>query len=133
MKYSNSVNLFTSSRNFTSSTVLAPSRTPSPQCRLTVSKGPVVRTTPNELHFSSPEAWKAIYSTSVFVKDESLYKTFGRSKNSFTLISPPRHKERREQLATHFSRKSILELQGLIQDKVRFDTNPKKIPSLSGI
>ena len=87
-----------------------------------------MRTTPNELHFSSPEAWKAIYSTSVFVKDDSLYKIFGRSKNSFTMISPPRHKERREQLATHFSRKSILELQGLIQDKVRFDTIPAPSP-----
>lgn len=80
--------------------------------------GPVVRSAPNELHFSEPEAFKTIYSTPVFVKDISLYKVFQRFENSFTLISPGRHKELRENLAPHFSRRRILEMQGLVQDKV---------------
>ncbi|KAF9019764.1 cytochrome P450 [Hymenopellis radicata] len=68
--------------------------------------GPVIRVRPNELHFSSPEAYFAIYpSYSKFTKEPAFYKCFGEDESS---------QKAEEILNPLFSRRAILKLEGLV-------------------
>ncbi|KAF5372252.1 hypothetical protein D9758_005109 [Tetrapyrgos nigripes] len=82
--------------------------------------GPVVRIGPNKLHFSTPEAYHDIYTHgATFTKSHSaLYGAFGLAGNSFTLTDLAKARERRAVINPLFSRRSILKLEGLIQDLV---------------
>jgi cytochrome P450 len=81
--------------------------------------GPVVRTGPNELHFSDPRAYAAIYNmTSKFHKDPYFYKAFGMDGCSICLTDLADARARRNVLGPLFSKKSIDQLEYLVQDKV---------------
>ncbi|KAF9013627.1 cytochrome P450 [Hymenopellis radicata] len=81
--------------------------------------GPIVRILPNELHFSNPEAYFAIYpSHTRFTKDEGFYGGFDAAEASFGLLDPQEHRKRRNILKPLFSRSAILKLEYMVQEKV---------------
>ncbi|KAF9019732.1 cytochrome P450 [Hymenopellis radicata] len=81
--------------------------------------GPVVRVRPNELHFCTPEAYFAIYPPhSGFAKDPFFYKRFDNDDAAFGMLDVQEHKKRRDILSPLFSRRAILKLENLVQDKV---------------
>ncbi|THU96866.1 cytochrome P450 [Dendrothele bispora CBS 962.96] len=81
--------------------------------------GPVVRVAPNELHFSSPDAYKAIYhSGSKFPKDRGLYSTIDEEFSSFGTWDPVFHRKRRDTMNPLFSRRAVLKLEPSIQEKI---------------
>ncbi|KAF8067760.1 cytochrome P450 [Lyophyllum atratum] len=87
--------------------------------RLHEKYGEVVRIGPNELHFSSPRAYATIYASgSQFTKQPALYKCFGMDEGSFAIVDPHKSKKRREMLLPLFSRRAILKLESVIQEKV---------------
>lgn len=72
-----------------------------------------------ELDFSDPAAYVDIYSIgSRSIKDPALYDSFGQTEASFGMIDPRASKERRDMLNPLFSRRAILKLEGVIQEKV---------------
>ncbi|CUS07664.1 unnamed protein product [Tuber aestivum] len=82
--------------------------------------GPIVRFEPNHLHFSSPEVYSTIYSsTSKLTKDPNLYLSFGAPESVFTLLDPAIARTRREVISPMFSRRMVLSLQPLISGKIR--------------
>ncbi|KAJ7499985.1 cytochrome P450, partial [Mycena latifolia] len=81
--------------------------------------GPVVRVGPNEVHVSHPDAFESIYSfSSSFTKDPILYKAFRQDLSSFGLLDAREARKRREMLSPLFSRRAILKLEYVIQEKV---------------
>ncbi|KAK0470451.1 cytochrome P450 [Desarmillaria tabescens] len=81
--------------------------------------GPVVRISPNELHFSTPQAYFSIYSGhSNVIKDPNFYWCFNVDESVFAFTDPALAKKRREILNPLFSRRSILKLESVIQAKV---------------
>ncbi|KAK0450466.1 cytochrome P450 [Desarmillaria tabescens] len=81
--------------------------------------GPVIRINPNELHFSSPQAYFSIYSSQVkFIKDPNFYFCFAQDESSFGFTEHAVAKKRRDLLLPFFSRRSILQMEGIIQSKV---------------
>ncbi|KAK0199458.1 cytochrome P450 [Desarmillaria ectypa] len=81
--------------------------------------GPVVRISPNELHFSTPEAYLCIYSGYAnVIKDPNYYWCFNVDESLFGFIDPALAKKRRDILNPLFSRRSILKLENVIQAKV---------------
>ncbi|KAF9457911.1 cytochrome P450 [Collybia nuda] len=81
--------------------------------------GEVVRIGPNEVHFSMPQAYAEIYASgSPFTKEPVLYKCFGMDEGSFAIVDPHKSKKRREMLLPLFSRRAILKLENIVQEKV---------------
>ncbi|KAF6758259.1 cytochrome P450 [Ephemerocybe angulata] len=80
--------------------------------------GPVVRFGPNQLHFSDPAAYDAIYRDPRFPKDPNFYESFNAKEASFGFTSIRAAKERREILRSFFSRKQVLKLEKVTQRAV---------------
>ncbi|KAF5350988.1 hypothetical protein D9756_008294 [Leucocoprinus leucothites] len=81
--------------------------------------GPVVRIGPNEIHFCSAQAYHQIYAPgSSYPKETFFYKGFGLNGMSFGETDFEAAKIRRDMLAPLFSRRSILKLERVVQDKV---------------
>ncbi|KAH9177310.1 putative P450 monooxygenase [Lactarius sanguifluus] len=81
--------------------------------------GEIVRWAPNELHFSNPAAYNDIYNNkNKWDKDHSLYRAYDLDTSTFGLTHYSDAKQRRDVLAPFFSRTSIVQLQGLIQERV---------------
>lgn len=81
--------------------------------------GPVVRVSPNELHFDSPRAYHDIYnSRNRWDKEESLYHSFGEDRSSFGFLTYKEAKERKDVLNKSFSAQAIEKASTLVQDKV---------------
>ncbi|KAL4256656.1 cytochrome P450 family protein [Pleurotus pulmonarius] len=81
--------------------------------------GPVVRIGPNELSFRDATAFSDIYNAgSKFTKDPSFYQCFALPLSSFGTIDPHRSRSRREMLNPLFSRRAILRLESVVQNKV---------------
>ncbi|KAG7088781.1 hypothetical protein E1B28_012747 [Marasmius oreades] len=81
--------------------------------------GLVVRVTPNELHFSDPNAYNDIYVTSRAPKDPTWYSHTSPAPGSvISELDPKEATRRRMKLGSYFSRKSVLQLEGLVQAKV---------------
>ncbi|KAH8105263.1 cytochrome P450 [Cristinia sonorae] len=79
--------------------------------------GNVVRVGPNELHFSDPAAYGELYHPNRrWKKDPTLYESMTEGAGSWNLLDYPSAKKRREVLLSHFSRKSILDLQHVVQE-----------------
>ena len=73
-----------------------------------------------QLHFSNPSAYHEIYSQrSRWSKDPSIYQVFGEDVSTVSTLEYTDAKRRKDLIAPHFSRKSILQLQHIIQDGVR--------------
>ena len=72
-----------------------------------------------QLHFSKPEVHNEIYNfKNRWDKVASLYHSFGEDQSSFGFLTYAEAKERKDVLAPLFSPKSILNMHGLVQDKV---------------
>ncbi|KAF9459675.1 cytochrome P450 [Collybia nuda] len=93
--------------------------------------GPVVRTGPNELHFTDPKALDIYSVGSKFTKDPFTYAAFGQELSSFGTVDPHFSKARREVLNPLFSRRSILKLENVVQEKV--DKLVSRILSYQGV
>lgn len=79
--------------------------------------GEVVRIGPNELHFSNPEAYHAIYRNK-WDKEANLYHSFGEDRSSFGFLYYHEAKARKDVLNKTFSARAVLEAEGLVQEKV---------------
>lgn len=80
--------------------------------------GPVIRITPDEIHLSDPENLEKIYFVgSRYPKDAAFYGAFGADRSVFTAPSPDVHRVKRAALNPFFSRKKVLELEDIVQDK----------------
>ncbi|KAL0066650.1 hypothetical protein AAF712_006253 [Marasmius tenuissimus] len=79
--------------------------------------GPIIRVSPNELHFSTPGAWNEI---SRFPKDGKWYRqTLSPAPESLTAVWDPQEaSKRRARFGPYFSRKAVLELESTIQNNV---------------
>ncbi|KAH8996548.1 putative P450 monooxygenase [Lactarius hatsudake] len=81
--------------------------------------GEIVRLAPNELHFSNPAAYNDIYNhRNKWDKDYLLYRAFDMDTSTIGFIHYSDAKQRRDVLAPLFSRTSILQMQGLVQERV---------------
>ncbi|ESK89624.1 hypothetical protein Moror_8638 [Moniliophthora roreri MCA 2997] len=84
--------------------------------------GPVVRVGRNELHFADPSAYTDIYNSPYKLpKDPSLYHhtfNFGLPLNIFSMTNPKDHSATKSLFSSYFSRKGILRLEGVIQERV---------------
>uniref|UniRef100_A0A0W0FAH8 Benzoate 4-monooxygenase cytochrome p450 n=1 Tax=Moniliophthora roreri TaxID=221103 RepID=A0A0W0FAH8_MONRR len=84
--------------------------------------GPVVRVGRNELHFADPSAYADIYNSPYKLpKDPSLYHhtfNFGLPLNIFSMTNPKDHSATKSLFSSYFSRKGILRLEGVIQERV---------------
>jgi hypothetical protein len=79
-----------------------------------------VRTGPNELHFSDPQAYHDIYNNkNRWDKDYRLYHSFNEDRSSFGFTTYKEAKERKDVLNRMFSPKAVAQAQGLIIQKVR--------------
>ncbi|KAM7210371.1 putative cytochrome P450 E-class, group I [Rhypophila decipiens] len=85
--------------------------------------GPVVRISPNEVHLSDPEAYDKIHNIGTkFYKDPSFYSPLDgvlRAPIILTIISNDQHRVRRGAITPFFSRRSVLELEGMVLDKAK--------------
>jgi hypothetical protein len=74
-----------------------------------------------QLHFNDYRAYSKIFSVGghQFTKDPDFYACFGVETSTFGLIDPEKARLGRELLAPYFNRRSILQLESVIQTKVR--------------
>lgn len=80
--------------------------------------GPIVRIAPNEIHLADPDNYDKIYSvSSKFYKDPAFYETLGVDV-MFSTISNDEHRWRRAPLSHFFSRRAVLDLEDIVQEKV---------------
>jgi hypothetical protein len=82
--------------------------------------GPVVRISPNEVHLSDPDNYDTIYSQNgKYTKDPRFYAGFGLDSNAmFVAYTESAHRFRRAPLNPFFSRRAVLGLEGIVQEKV---------------
>lgn len=81
--------------------------------------GPVVRITPDEIHLSDPENYEKIYYVgSKFWKDPLYYDALGLFYSTHGALTNDVHSVRRAALNPFFSRKMVLELENVVQEKV---------------
>jgi hypothetical protein len=81
--------------------------------------GPVVRIAPNEVHLSDPSNYDKIYSIGgKFYKDGVFYRGTGDEHSAFACVSNEDHRRRRAPMESFFSRRAVLELEGVVRDKV---------------
>lgn len=75
--------------------------------------GPVVRVGPNEISFADPAAVREIYTSDVFVKEESFYraKRIFHENHMFSFRDPEAHKQRRKLLSRGFSQAAMLDFE----------------------
>jgi hypothetical protein len=80
--------------------------------------GPVVRIAPNEIHLADPDNYDKIYNMGGrFYKDPLFYDALGVPV-MFTAISNDEHRRRRAPLNHFFSRRAVLNLEDIVQEKV---------------
>lgn len=79
--------------------------------------GPVVRIAPNEIHLADPDNYDKIYSVGGrFYKDPGFYDALNVPV-AFTAISNEEHRRRRAPLNHFFSRRAVLDLEDIVQEK----------------
>ncbi|KAL8663690.1 MAG: hypothetical protein Q9202_003636 [Teloschistes flavicans] len=82
--------------------------------------GPVVRISPDEVHLSDAENYDKIYHVgSKYSKDADFYGGFSNPNSMFTTPSNELHRTHRGVLNNFFSRKSVLDLEDVVQEKVQ--------------
>ncbi|KAI4100175.1 MAG: hypothetical protein LQ339_005581 [Xanthoria mediterranea] len=81
--------------------------------------GTVVRTSPNELSFCAPQAWKDIYGAGtrkgLFIKSDWYKPAPGEADALFTVRDPEHHGQMRKQFSHDFSAKALAKQQDVIQ------------------
>ena len=79
----------------------------------------MIRITPNEVHLRDPNNYDKIYHVGTpYSKDPLFYGAFGNPNSSFTTPSNELHRVRRSGLNSFFSKKVVLELEDIVQEKV---------------
>ncbi|KAK0665081.1 Cytochrome P450 monooxygenase yanH [Lasiodiplodia hormozganensis] len=82
--------------------------------------GPVVRITPNEIHLSDPDNYDKIYYIGTrFWKSPVFYGALCVPHSTFGTPSNDVHKHKRAMINPMFSRKMVLQLENVVQDKAR--------------
>ena len=83
--------------------------------------GTVVRVAPNELSFADPAAVRDIYSSEVFLKEESFYqaKRVFHEEMLMSFRDPEAHKKRKKLLQRGFSQASMLAFEPQIDVKIQ--------------
>ncbi|KAK7044004.1 hypothetical protein VNI00_008172 [Paramarasmius palmivorus] len=82
--------------------------------------GPVIRVTPSELHFNNPDAFDDIHVTPKpsYIKDPEFYGSFVTPNAVAALHDPQKASKRRHLLGAYFSRRSVLQLEHVVQRTV---------------
>uniref|UniRef100_A0A0W0FEL6 Benzoate 4-monooxygenase cytochrome p450 n=1 Tax=Moniliophthora roreri TaxID=221103 RepID=A0A0W0FEL6_MONRR len=84
--------------------------------------GPVVRVGRNELHFTEPAAYADIYNSPYKMpKDPDLYRRafeIGLPPGVFSVVNAKDHSEIKSLFSSYFSRKSVLKLENVIQERI---------------
>ncbi|KAH0536015.1 hypothetical protein FGG08_007082, partial [Glutinoglossum americanum] len=81
--------------------------------------GPVLRITPNEVHLCDPDNYEKIYHVGTkYWKSPEFYGIFETGTSAFGTFANDLHRVRRAALSPLFSRKMVLELEGIVQAKV---------------
>jgi hypothetical protein len=79
-----------------------------------------VRISPNDIHLSDPENYEKIYYVgSKFWKSPNFYGPFGLKTAAVTTLRNEVHRVRRAAINPLFSRKVVLDLEGVVQSKVQ--------------
>ncbi|TEB28380.1 cytochrome P450 [Coprinellus micaceus] len=86
--------------------------------RLHARYGPIVRIGPNKLHFADPKAFDLIYRDVRLPKEPWFYDAFNVPLSLFAICDIPKAKEAASVLRPLFSRKNILQVEGVIQDVI---------------
>src|SRR4051812_2049996 len=77
----------------------------------------IVRIGPNEIHLSDPENYDIIYIVgNTYHKDPEFYSV-PRAPCMFTAITNEEHRRRRAPLKHFFSRRAVLDLEGVVRRK----------------
>src|ERR1700753_529933 len=85
---------------------------------LTRSLGPVVRILPNEIHLADSANFEKIYYVgSKYTKAKDFYLAFTIPNATFCTVPNDIHRIKRSRLNPMFSRKMVLELEEIVQDK----------------
>lgn len=85
---------------------------------LTNVPGPVVRITPDEVHLSDAGNYELINFVGSKYPKSAFYDSFGIGYSTFSSKSVETHRIRRGALNPFFSRKMVLQLEHIVQDKV---------------
>jgi len=95
--------------------------TSAPELTEAVWIGPIVRISPNEVHLSDPENYEKIYyiGSKAPSKAAYFYSAFGLKTAGFGTLSNELHRVRRGALNPLFSKKAVLQLEGVVQSKVK--------------
>ncbi|KAL2840272.1 benzoate 4-monooxygenase cytochrome P450 [Aspergillus pseudoustus] len=82
--------------------------------------GPIVRITPREVHVLDPDFYDEIYAPSSRrrEKDPKFVPTFSVTKAMAATVSHEHHRFRRNILATFFSKRAVVELTLMIQERI---------------
>ncbi|KAI0415975.1 cytochrome P450 [Xylaria grammica] len=88
--------------------------------RLHEQYGPIVRITPRELHINDPSFYNEIYAGNPkrVDGDYRFTRSTGLTNSMFSSVDHDLHQSRRNTLTKFFSRRSIANIQPIIQDKV---------------
>lgn len=83
-------------------------------------KGPIIRITPRELHISDPSFYNEIYAGNPkrVDGDYRFTRSTGVTESMFAATDHDLHQARRSSLTKFFSKRSITEIQPIIQEKV---------------
>ncbi|KAL3441784.1 cytochrome P450 [Aspergillus insuetus] len=83
--------------------------------------GPIVRITPREIHINDPEFYDEIYAPSSRrrEKDPAYVPLFSVTKSMIATINHEHHRFRRNILNNFFSKRSVVELTPMIQERVQ--------------
>jgi hypothetical protein len=81
----------------------------------------VIRISPNDIHLSDPENYDKIYYVgSKFWKSPNFYGPFGLKTAAVTTLRNEVHRVRRAAINPLFSRRVVLDLEGVVQLKVQW-------------
>ncbi|KAL4895287.1 cytochrome P450 [Aspergillus ambiguus] len=83
--------------------------------------GPIVRINPREVHINDPTFYDDIYASSTVKrdKDPQFVTTFGLPLSMVSTVGHEHHRFRRNILNSFFSKRSVLELSPLIEERVQ--------------
>lgn len=74
---------------------------------------------PHEVHLSDPSNCDKIYTLgSKYPKHDDFYYSIGVEQATFTTSGPAEHRVKRAALNKHFSRRKVLQLEGIVKQKV---------------
>ncbi|KAI9928681.1 hypothetical protein ASPWEDRAFT_180261 [Aspergillus wentii DTO 134E9] len=80
--------------------------------------GPIVRINPRELHIKDPHFFDRIYTSKRQEKDKYMVRIFASPLSAAATVDHDLHRMRRELVNPFFSKRSVMALEHLVQDKI---------------